>query len=188
MKFIKSTFFLSLVFFLGSCVSYAPQLDTNINPARENGFVFGVMKLITDEYHSYYLEAGLTLENIETTKKYTIEFSKTTDVVAIELTPGTYKLDRVVYAVANELKGTTVLTDDRFTKPFEILAGKVHYLGNIYAEAGSSLFGPDWWSIRHWIDNFEEDSHIFLSNYKWFNETDLVNCSPKESAAGAVEL
>jgi hypothetical protein len=132
---ILSIFLLSLSYGCAN-LNYQAQYPKTNTPDTSKGYFYG--RFFLDKDSMNLRRFGLQIQNTSNKTTYSFKFSDVNPVYAVVVEPGTYKIEKFVFApwgaiLQNEIK-TIPLPDGMsyLKKPFIVEAGKCYYLGDFF--------------------------------------------------------
>jgi hypothetical protein len=122
---------------LAGCANFTSSLGPNAKPDPRLGYLYARLTLTGEGGQGFcHLRAGLTLQQVDGSGSYNMEFDPEADVVAIPVKPGTYRVHSLIYTSCDsEVLGERVIPASE-TRPFKVDAGTVCYIVDLVVQAG----------------------------------------------------
>jgi len=115
-----------------ACVGFTPGLMTAPSSTTDVGYIYGRFTAVdpSPEFYGPPLRMGLVVSSSEHPESVTIEFVNSGSISVFAVKPGTYSLQRVVFA-GQRVASTGVKETPASNAPtFRVEAGKAYYLGD----------------------------------------------------------
>ena len=175
MRSKKYLHYLLVVLIISGCGEIVHYVDTNPTLSPDKGYVYGLFSV--EEENS--INIGLVLENTETKKEYTIKFIGARSIYAIAITPGTYKITKIVFSKQFGMReGEQDITKlKKISKEFTVKKGNAYYIGDFYSDthnfnigAGTTLY----WRVKDIRYNFEDTTKKFIQQNPRFEKVNTI--------------
>ena len=170
---IRYVKYLVALLLLSSCASFNAPLDYRLDSKSNRGLVVFsfTTKGILDNFFLQYQKDDLKEKGDITlwTNKNPLDWSSTFKgrLIVLDLSEGNYEIFRLIAPL-------DVASHENFSIPFEVIPGKVTYLGNVHVKV------PNRVNYNYTVkDESERDLALLFSRYTQLSRNDLVKLNAK---------
>ena len=155
---------LLLAFGLIGCVSFTKPLTGDHKPNPGKGYLYGYFE------RSSIVKYGLVIESADGKNKYTIDFES--DVQAIEVVPGSYKITTFIASnFVNENIGSVALKTWPYDTEFTVAPKSATYIGHYETDHS----GGGVWTLEKPTDRYESTRERFYTMFPFFSDVPHSN-------------
>lgn len=167
---------------LAACANFSSTLSADARPDGDHAYLYARLTLTGEAGQGFcHLRAGLTIEQLDGSGSYNMEFDPDVSVVAIPVKPGTYRLRSLLFARCDSyVAGERLIPpSELLAKSFTVKAGTAYYVADMVVQAGmsSNAAGTDaqgagpvgqsemTWQLVSATDNYSQTTRDFNLRY-----------------------